>query len=298
MYLNTLEVTLTSRTKNPSYRLQINQGAFDILSIIFEFKLGTGWHISRFLAQKDKSKYLYFKLRRLWESELLESFKVYAGSITGMPLYYMLSKKGLTILAEQGMYDKTLIKNYPKAKTLLSWGLFKHEAEVIELASLEAMNISKSLSITFKGEMNSGGYDFRSDKNIEVFTPDYTATYTFDDEVVPVYTEFERTNKSKDALLRKIERYVQYLNREHREESILRFIFQTPRMEESFWLRLLSDKAYFLNTVKVVTTNILLFDNPTKFLEPIYASERTLRLTQNGRLSANITTRIKLFPYL
>ncbi len=82
MYLNTLEVTLTSRTKNPSYRLQINQGAFDILSIIFEFKLGTGWHISRFLAQKDKSKYLYFKLRRLWESELLESFKVYAYDIS------------------------------------------------------------------------------------------------------------------------------------------------------------------------------------------------------------------------
>jgi len=298
MYLNTLEVTLTPRTKDPSYRLQINQGAFDILSIIFEFKLATGWHISRFLAQKNKSKYLYFKLRRLWESELLESFKVYAGSITGMPLYYMLSKKGLTILAEQGKYDKTLIKNYPKAKTLLSWGLFKHEAQVIELASLEAMNISKSLSIMFKGEMNSGGYDFRSDKSIEVFTPDYTATYTFDDEVVSVYTEFERTNKSKDALLRKIERYVQYLNREHREESILRFIFQTPRMEESFWLRLLSDKAYFLNTVKVVTTNLLCLDKPTQFLEPIYASERTLRLTQNGRLSVNITTRIKLFPYL
>lgn len=290
---------LNSRPESSgSYKLQINQNTLEILFLIFEFKVATGWHISRFLTKKDKNKYIYFKLRKMWESELLESFKVFAASFAGVSLYYMLSKKGLALLASKGTYDKQQIKRYPKVKTLFAWSLFVHEAQVIELASMEAKNKSDDLNITFRGEMSSGGYEFRSDKNIEVFTPDYTATYIIGNKELPVYTEFERTNKSKAAILRKIERYVQYLDREQRDKSVLRFIFQTPKMEQFFWLRLLTDKAYFLNTVKIVTTNLLCLDKYTQFMEPIYASEKTLKFSQDGRLSVDITTRIKLFPFL
>src|SRR3989338_7242487 len=197
MFLNTLQVVLKQRQEDANiYHLRITPAILDILFLIFEFKIATSWHISRFLVQKDQDKYIYFKLRKMWEVGLLESFKVYAGTTWGMPVYYMLSKDALDLLKEQGKYDPTMLKNYPKAKTLLSWGLFMHEAEVVELASMEAKNNSESLKITFSGEMNSGGYEFRSDKNIEVFPPDYTATYSIRTKVVPIYTEYERTLKS------------------------------------------------------------------------------------------------------
>ncbi len=270
----------------------------DILSIVFEFKVATSWHVARFLVQKDQSKYIYLKLRRMWQAGLLESFKVYSGSRFGMPVYYMASKKGLQALEEEGKYAIRHIQNYPEAKALLSWGLFKHEAEVVELASLEVKNKSQNFNITFKGEFRSSSYDFRSDKNIESFTPDYTVFYSVGGREFCIYSEFERTSKAKEAMIGKIERYARHLNRQQREESTLRFIFETSAMEQSFWMNILNNQRDLLQKLNIVTTNVGLLRGCEEFLEPIYASERTIRLTKQGRLSVDTTGRIKLFPFL
>lgn len=298
MYLNTLDVKLIPRTDVKPYNVRINASTLEMMSLILEFKVASGWHISRFLSQKDQDKYVYFKLRCMWRAGYLESFKVYSGSLAGTPVFYMLSKAGLKLLAEQGKYGENELRTYPHAKTLLSWGLFKHEAQVIELASLEAKNKSKNLNILFKGEIASQAHGAMSDKQIEVLTPDYTALYQLGQTEQCVYSEFERTLKSKDAMLRKLDRYVQYLSPEERTNRTLRIIFQTPHMEKGFWMNIVSNKPILLQKLRILTTNLTLLEDYTQFLEPIYLSESTVKLIKDGLLKIDASERTKLFSFL
>lgn len=297
MYLNTLDVKLTPRTEEDSYNLKINESTLGMLSLILDFKVATSWHISRFLTGKDQSKYIYTKLRRIWKAGLIESFKVYSGSLAGIPVFYMLSKKGLKLLEEEGRYDPESIRTYPHAKSLLSWGLFKHEAQVVELGSLEIKNKSENLLIKITGEAKSLSRDLLSNKNVEVFTPDYTVWYETKNTKQCLYTEFERTMKSKEAMLRKIERYIQYLPLEERDNKTLRFIFQTPSMEELFWLNLISNGSPYLQKLRIITTNLPLLDHHTKFLDDIYLSSHTVKLIKQGLLKIDSSSRIKLFSF-
>lgn len=140
--------------------------------------------------------------------------------------------------------------------------------------------------------------EYLSNKNVEVLTPDYTALYPGVGVEECVYTEFERTQKSKEASLRKIERYVQFLSPEQREHVTLRMIFQTPRMEELFWLMMMTSGSVLLHKLRIRTTNLLLLGNHEQFLEPVYASEKTIQLTKFGRLGIVMGERSKLFSFL
>jgi hypothetical protein len=210
MFAPKLTLTLTPRTEADTYAPDINEATITILSLIFEFKLASAVHIARFLGEEKVSRYLYTKLRRLWQGGLLESLDLHAGTRLGMPRYYMLGKEGLKVLAQHFHWDKIQIKTYPTVASLISSGLFPHEAGIVELASLEAQNDSPTLKITFTGEINSLAREVRSDKRIEVLTPDYTVSYTVNNTKETVYTEFERTNKANALMLRKIERYVNH----------------------------------------------------------------------------------------
>lgn len=295
MYLNTIDVKLTPRKEEDSYNLEINESTLDTLALILEFKAATSWHISRFLTGKDQSKYIYTKLRRMWKAGLLESFKVYSGTLAGIPVFYMLSKSALKLLEEKGRYQPSQLQTYPEAKTLLSWGLFKHEAQVVELASMEVKNRSDNFEIMIKGEISSVSRDLMSNKSIEVFTPDYTVWYKTPSTYQCIYTEFERTIKSKEAVLRKIERYLSYLGVDERKDKTLRFIFQTPVMEQAFWLNLISNGSTFLQKLRIITTNLSLLDTHNRFLEEIYLSDKTVKLIKNGSLKVDTAERIKLF---
>lgn len=298
MLLNTLEVTLTPRVNTDAYNLQLNEAAFDILNLIFEFKVATAWQIARFLGQKEESKYLYLKLRRMWQAGFLESFKIYTGSRAGMPVYYMLSKKALKLLVEQGKYSPFLISNYPKPKTLFSWNIVRHELQVVELASQEVKNGSTNFTIAFKGELSSQIHDVRSDKNVEIFTPDYTVFYRMGELEKRIYTEFERTSKSIEAMGRKIERYLFHLDQKDRDHTTLRFIFQNPNMEQAFWRNAFLGQSNFLQKLRVLTTNLNLLESHGRFLEPVYVSEQTARLTKQGAVHVDLSERIKLFSFL
>lgn len=285
MYLNTLDVKLLPRTETDTYNLKLNDSALEILGLVLEFKVATGWHISRFLTQRDQSKYIYAKLKRMWKAGLLESFKVYSGSVYGTPVFYMLSKSGLKVLEEQGKYAPEILRTYPHAKQLLSWGLFKHEAQVVELASNEVKNKSQSLDISLKGEVVSLSRELMSNKNIEVLTPDYTVCYSLSGNSHCIYSEFERTVKSKEAMLKKIERYIVYLDAEQRKKITVRLMFQTPNLEQSFWNNVLNNAPILLQKLRIVTTNLSLLQDHSYFLEPVY-------------LSSGNPNRIKLLPYL
>jgi len=298
MNFNTPGVKLTPRTPGVNYPLKLNQSALDILSLIFEFKLAAAWHISRFLTQETRVKYIYLKLRRMWQAGYLESFKVHSETLLGFPVYYMLSKKGLTILAEQYLYPRSQLSGYPSPKTLFSPHLFKHESAVVELASLEAQNKTKDLDIKFKGEFSSQGQNILSDKTVEALTPDYTVIYMAKEKEKLVYTELERTQKSKMAQTRKIERYINFLDFEQRQTVVLRLIFQTPGMEQSFWLNALTNLPG-LHTIKIITTNLSLLQTYEKFLGPIYSSEQTVKLARfAGRMTVDASEHIKLFEFL
>lgn len=298
MNFNNPEVKLTPRTPGVNYPLKLNQSALDILSLIFEFKLTAAWHISRFLTQQDQVKYIYLKLRRMWQAGYLESFKVHSESLLGFPVYYMLSKQGQKVLAEQGLYSKAELDRYPSPKTLFSPHLFKHESQVVELASLEAQNKTKNLDIKFKGELSSQAQNLLSDKTVEALTPDYTAYYTFAGQQHLVYSELERTAKSKAVQTRKIERYLNFLDFEQRQAMTLRLIFQTQGMEQSFWLNALTNLSR-LSSLRIVTTNVSLLGSHDKFLSPIYASEKTVKLGRfGGRLTVDTSGRVKLFEFI
>lgn len=297
MRLLTLDMTLTQKTSDPSPIL-VNRPALDILSLLFEFKVASSAHIARFLGKEDQDKHIYRKLRRMWNAHLLESVKVFAGSRAGMPVYYLLSQKGLKTLLESGMYGEDMIRSYPEAKTLLSSEVFKHEAHVVEIASMEARNSSADLAISMKGELASVSSDVRSSKTVEVFTPDYTVRYSLEGRQFTIYTEYERTLKSKEAMLKKIERYVRHLPFEERKASTVRIIFFTPSIEQSFWLALLGGSSRYLERLRIMTTNTDLINDRADFFKPIFASAATARLTGDGRQEADISNRIKLFPFL
>ena len=298
MSLNTLDVKLTPRKETDCYRVLMNDSALDVLKLIFEFKLCTGCHVSRFISQKDKSRYVYMKLRRMWQAGFLESFKVFSHSFVGASLYYMLSKQGLEALEQYAYYERSRLKVYPNTKTLLDWGLFKHEAQVVELASIEVMNKGTGLDISFKGEHSSVAYD--QYRNFEALTPDYTVYYKLGEEEVEhcIYTEFERTLKSKSAILRKIQRYADYLKflePQDQKNKTLRIIFETPKMEAAFWLNLYLNKPDLLRYVHIRTTHLSLIKESKDFFEAIYCSDITVEFVRGRHLSMDTTKKVKMF---
>jgi hypothetical protein len=297
MYLNTIDVKLTPRIGIDSYNLEVNSSTLEILALILEFKLASACHITRFLTGKDQSRYMYKKLRRMWQAGLLESFKVFSGSIAGYSVFYMLSKKGLALLQKHGLCEFSRLKNYPEAKVLLSWGLFKHEAQIVELASLESQNKSENFSLSFQGEASSLSLDFKNNKSIEGLTPDYTVVYKSAQAEQKVYTEFERTRKSNIALLNKIQRYLDFLSADELQKIMLRLVFQTVGMEQSFWLNIFTNRPTLLR-LNIVTTHLDLISGRQEFISPIYASESTAKLTKLGQLRVDLSQRIKLLPFI
>ena len=298
MFSPKLNLILTPRSEKDIYSPDLNDATLNILSLIFEFKLATAIHIARFLGQKDVNRYLYTKLRRLWQGGLLESLQLYQGTRLGMPLYYMLSKEGLNIVSKHHHYDKAYLKTYPSPNTLISSGLFHHEAEIVELASLESLAASDKVKIAFVGEVGSLIREARSDKRIEVLTPDYTVFYTANNVTETVYTEFERSNKSIGAMMRKIERYDRNLEPNECEHTTLRLIFDNERMERSFWLHLLLERSHLARNLRIVTTNLALVQTTEQFLEAIYATEDSIKLKRDGRVMAEVEKRGKVFSSL
>lgn len=296
MFIPKIEITVAPRKDAKPYALDINKNTLDILFLVFEFKIAAAPHIARFLHQPEQSKYLYLKLRRMWQAGLLESLQISVGSRQrGMPVYYMLSKDGLAVLGERLHLSSVHLKNYPTVASFIASGLFKHEAEIVELASLEAKNHSKNLAISFVGEAASLAREVRSDKRIEVLTPDYVVTYEMNDAAHRIYTEYERTNKSPVGMLKKIERYVRHLNSEETEHATLRIIFDSENMEASFWLNILLNKPRLLRGLRIVTTNTTLTQTPEQFFESIYATKNTVDLKRDGRVTADLSERVRLF---
>ncbi len=295
MFSPKLNLILTPRSAKDIYCPDLNEATLNILSLIFEFKLATAIHIARFLGQKEVNRYLYMKLRRLWQGGLLESLQLYQGTRLGMPLYYMLSKEGLAVVARHHHYDKEYLKTYPSPTSFISSGLFHHEAEIVELASLESLAASDKIKITFIGEVGSLIREVRSDKRIEVLTPDYTVFYTSNSITETVYTEFERSNKSIGAMMRKIERYDRNLEPNEREHTTLRLIFDNERMERSFWLHLLLERSHLARNLRVVTTNLSLIQTTKQFLDTVYGMEDSIKLKRDGRVMALVGKRVRLF---
>ncbi len=299
MFIPKIEVSVAPREDAKAYAVDINKKTLDILFLVFEFKIAAAPHIARFLGQPDQSKYLYLKLRRMWHAGLLEGLQISVGTRQrGMPVYYMLAKDGLAALAHHFHYSKTHLKSYPAVASFIASGLFKHEADIVELASLEAKNRSEKIKIDFVGEAGSLVREVKSGKRIEAFTPDYTVAYQINGETELVYTEFERTNKSPAGMLKKIERYVRHLDPTENKHMTLRIIFENENMEASFWLNILLNKPRLLQVFRIVTTNMAHTKTPEHFLKAIYATAETVDLKRDGRVTTDLSKRVRLLEGL
>jgi len=288
--------TLSPRTELSQYHLLFNDSTIKILKLLYEFKLATGWQLCRFMLQQDKNSYIYKKVNLMWQTGLLDSFKVYvhAGRF-GNPLYYTLSKQGLDALHEFAHYEPGWLKGYPKPAEMLSLPNFPHEARIVELASQESINQPKDkrFTIDFFGEMMSKGRDYINDKIVEAFSPDYTVIYTFtkSGQEIRLHTEYERTRKSYRAILDKLNRYHNYFsypnNKDDKKEFVIRFIFQTPGMERGFWLNLILN-APSRSSMKIITTNLALITGSKDFTQTIYANYQAINLVKNPKLNVVI----------
>ncbi len=295
-----VDMTITERKDTDACTTAVTQNVLDILSVIFEFKIAASWHIARLIFQMDRKKYAYKKLNIIWRAGYIESFRPETGiQRASTPVYYLLSQKGLDALREGKAYTYRQLRRYPQQKTILQKTFFDHDSTIVELASQEAKIASKNLSIRFKGESNSVAHDYRGANNVEVFTPDYTALYAFGDRMLPVFTEFERTPKSKRDILRKVERYLEHLRYDARQTATLRFIFQDDKFEQAFWITILTRKPQSLERMKIMTTHIPMIKTHEHYREPIYASASFTKLTRNeDGLTVDISQRIKLFAFL
>lgn len=199
-------------------------------------------------------------------------------------------------------YDWEKLRVYPKPQDLLASASFRHEAQIVELASLESQNQSQDLQLDFLGELSSRGQDDRYDSQrnytIEALTPDYTVIYTINGNKHLIYSEFERTRKTHSASLKKISRYRYYfLTPNQQKQYILRIIFQTPGMEQAFWLNLILNQPS-LSTMNIITTHLGLLSGHQQFLEPVYATYNLAKLTESGKLKVAIPQRVGLFNFL
>lgn len=291
-------ITISPRTKSNAYNVRLNQTTFDILSSIFEFKLLIIPQLVRLVTPKRNTAYLYRKLHQMWSAGLVEAYKVQASTSFGTPIYYGLGKRGLALLEQHGKYSPVEIAKYPQTKSLLRLDTFAHDIQVAELASMEMLNATPEFNIALKGETSSLAYDWMSDSNVEVFTPDYTAIYAKEDHRTTVYTEFERTPKSKEALFRKIKRYLLHLEHGERKNIVIRFIFQTPSMERNFWLTMILDSPSLLRSLPLVTTNLTCIADHAGLLAPIYATHESVQLVRRGKVDVDLSRRVKLLPWI
>ena len=286
------DYTITPRTEISYYHLVINDSTVKILKLLYDFRLATGWQLCRFMLQQDKNSYIYKKVNLMWQTGLVDSFKVYvhAGRF-GNPLYYTLSKQGLQALMEFAHYEPSWLKGYPKPEDMLALPSFPHEAQIVELASLESMNQPKDkrFTIEFYGEMMSKGRDYINDKLVEGFSPDYMVIYAKEGKEFKFYTEYERTRKSYKAILQKLNRYRYYFSYPNdKQDFTIRFIFQTPGMEQGFWLNLILNGHSFIN-MNIISTNMSLITGHQDFTRNFYAKYETIDLVKNPKLNVIIS---------
>lgn len=125
-----------------------------------------------------------------------------------------------------------------------------------------------------------------------MFTPDYVVEYRIDGNLkATAFTEYERTPKSKEGLIKKVERYLFHIMWEDRPKYMLRFIFETEAMERAFWKTIIHAYNLF-----IVTTNLSLINTWQNFQEAIYATRQKVRLWNQDSVKLEIRDRMRI-PY-
>lgn len=301
---NTFQPTLERRPEGvvaPRYRL--NESVVQILKLINDFKLLQNMHIARFVSGREKDANLARKLRTLWLDGMVERFKVYSGSIAEMKYYYILSKKGADFLRELGKYEDTRIqsKKFSKGKEI-NWNLFGHDSWVADLASFESLLRSDELEIDFLGELACVEYEEVAGKVKEALSPDYLTIFTHRGDEYHVYTEFERTHKSHEKKLRKLNAYANFFGK-HGLTDTIRFVFLNEKMEFNFWASLMKKNPAVLVGLNIYSTNLERIQEVEDLKEPVYirVNESNMPLERVGavrRVSRDKYNPVKLFEWM
>lgn len=267
--LNTAGVVFEKR-EDEAPNFVITDYDLKLLKLVNEFRLATTYQLSRFVKQKESNIYLYRRLKTLWLNKVFERFKVYQGSLAGMPYYYVLGSAGINLLKQLPDYDNDKIKGHKHSTRIINWQNFMHNSMLTEIASHEAMlNSQDSVKVMFKGELGSIVYDEDHPKRFELIAPDFMSLYVSGKHGFVIYSEFERTYKANAKKKKKIKNYQDYL--EGREgKHYVRFIFPTEKMELGYWTHLLKNEPSLIKSLNLVSTNLETIQNGESFADKIY----------------------------
>lgn len=289
---------LVQRCETPKKGKPLSDRYLEILSYIFEFKLATACHLSRFVRHMEYDEHLAAALSVMWRGGYLVRTMAQAGNPVRRHAFYLLARDGLAELRDAGLHPMEHLERYPRAEPFLASANLRHEVAITELSSMESLIAEPGLSLDFSGELSSLGHERKSGYAVEVFTPDYVVRYAAGNKEYPVYTEYERTRKSPEVLVKKMEHYAYRLQRDERGAAVVRCIFETADMEGVFWSALLARMPQLLGQLRVMTTNLGLIEESRDFLMPIYASGTNVRLGDDRRAHIDPAARAKLFPFL
>lgn len=265
--LNTAGVRFEQR-KGDKPNIVITAYDLKMMQVVNEFRLATVPQITRFLKHNNNTIYTYRRMQALWLNGYFERFKVYAGSIAGMPNYYVLGKEGVTALRESQEYDSVRVKGYRRGRQMINWQSFQHNCMLTEIASTEALLNDECLSVKFRGELGSVEYD-EGNNRVAMISPDFTSLYQAKDSEFIVYTEFERSYKENNYKVKKLNTYRKYLG-EETENVYIRFIFPTETMELGFWVHTLRNHVGLLDSLPLISTNLEILNKQQSFKSDVY----------------------------
>ncbi|MCA9308177.1 replication-relaxation family protein [candidate division WWE3 bacterium] len=265
--LNTAGVSFEQRKGNKP-KIVLTESDWKMMQIVNEFRLATVPQITRLLKHNEQTIYTYRRMHALWLNGYFERFKVYAGSIAGMPNYYVLGKEGVAVLRGSSEYDSVIVKGHSRSRKIINWQSFQHNCMLTEIASTEALINDSSLSVMFRGELGSVELD-ESNNRVKLISPDFTSLYQTKNTEFILYTEFERSYKENDYKVKKLNTYKKYLG-EDTYGVFIRFIFPTETMELGFWVHTLKNHTKLLKSLPILSTNLEMLTNPQSFKENIY----------------------------
>lgn len=306
LVLNTSHIKFEQRKEKDILKsnIRITNSDIELLSYIGEFKVLSNIHICRLKKHVDKRiQFISERLRVLWIMGLIERFRIYTGenaNVNNMPLLFVLSEDGAKALVEHKGYTYDQLKYFKYADKLFEWGLFNHEIDTANIASMEACIKDEDFNIELRGEEYNKVTELIHGKIKEVFTPDYSSCYKFknNNTIVTIYNEIERGYKTFSIKTEKLERYYDHLQKTNRLSSPIRLFFINENIEASFWKTIILDKGLKIRQLNIYTTNFQLIKGSESFLDKIYFKIQSVNVdrSSNGVVEINKqkSTRVKL----
>ena len=271
---NSIDIKLEKRPEVISKTIKPTQQNLRILYFIFDFHTLTATQLARFTQKKiEPTRQLYRILRKMWLADIVDRIPILLEYNSNPEKFYCISKNGINYLIEHltKEYQHIKVSQIKHSRSYIRMTFMKHVYGVAEIASLEklAMNFQKNIEIKFMGSLTTKEHRTLNKKRVEVISPDFFSQYKTENKIIQIFTEYERSIKSKQYKIKKIEHYYEFLKKKNFTQT-LRFVFPTHTLEKNFWTYFIRVKPEYFNYINTISTNLEILKEPKNFFENIY----------------------------